>query len=66
MFGGHSHAKKKYTMERVPLRIGVMIRTDDGYYDDDAIDSYKEAATKLHNIHLANDLKPTDTEPEKK
>jgi len=65
MFLNHNHAHKKYTMERVPLRIGVMIRPDDGYYDDEAIESYKHAHNKLHELHLANDLK-NDIEQDKK
>jgi hypothetical protein len=37
-------------MEKVPLRIGVKIRTDDNLYSKHAIDSYKEATVKLNQI----------------
>jgi hypothetical protein len=55
MFSGHAH-NKKYTMEKVPLRVGVLIRPDDNFYDKEAIDSYKHASEKLHNLHHAHDL----------
>lgn len=50
MFAGGLPHKKKYLMERVPLRIGVKIRPDDEFYGKDAIESYKEASVKLNHI----------------
>lgn len=48
---GQHHHHKKYTMEKVPLRVGVLINPDEILYDKDAVDTYKHAAKKLHDIH---------------
>jgi hypothetical protein len=31
-------------MEKVPLRVGVLINPDNMFYDKDAVDTYKHAA----------------------
>lgn len=65
MFCG-GHAKHEhYFMEKVPLRIGVKIRPDDNFYNQESVDSYKEASVKLNNIQMANDLKVQEEKNQK-
>lgn len=56
MFSGKT-SNIRYTMEKVPLRIGVKIRPDDHYYSNESINSYKETASKLNNILMSNEMK---------
>ena len=37
-------AKKEYYMDFVPLRIGVKIRPDRKFYNNDALDMYKSTS----------------------
>ena len=65
MFSGGAAKKKTYTMEYVPLHVGIKIRPDDEFYKGNAQKTYKEASTKLNNLAMAKELHDNEDQSKK-
>ena len=44
--------KVSYQMEYVPLKIGIMIRPDDRFYDDASVQRYSQAYSKITSMTI--------------